>query len=278
MAMTIAEALRKYTDIESDLLLGHVLKQTKEFLYMNLPKVLTASQQSKFERLATKRLQGWPVAYLIGYKYFYGFKFKVNRNVLIPRPESEWLVEEGVKLVRNSFARKSRKPFTILEIGTGSGCIAISLAKLLEKQWVEITATDISEKALQMAITNSLELNAKVKFVLSDLLNQITGKFDLIIANLPYVPLDDYVKFHENLKFEPKLALIDGSNQAQLVREFLSQTPAHLKPRSVILIETDPSCSAQKIELPRLKFCKSVSQDFRGLKRFIKLTLTSTAK
>ncbi|HEX3095881.1 MAG TPA: HemK/PrmC family methyltransferase, partial [Patescibacteria group bacterium] len=135
--MTIAESLKKYKDIEADLLLGAVLKQSKEFLYLHPDKVLTAGQTKKLADMVKKRKAGMPAAYLLGYKYFYGLEFKVNQHVLIPRPESEWLVDETLKIISQKLKRNAKEPLKVLDVGTGSGCLAISIAKNADKKRVK---------------------------------------------------------------------------------------------------------------------------------------------
>lgn len=266
--MTIAEALKKYSKIEADLLLAHVLKQPKEFLYLHPMQKLTAKQALSFNSMTTKRLKGMPAAYLLGYKHFYGLKFKVNNKVLIPRPESEWIVDKGLEILRS--AQDDTKKIKVLEIGTGSGCIAIALAK---NSVSDITAIDISEQALKVAKANAKTHNAKVKFIKSNLLQKIKGKFDIVIANLPYVPHSDYKKFLGNLKHEPKLALTDGTDEFVLIKKFLGQTKDHLAPKGYLILETDPtSIKILRAEIKKV-FGKQikiiVTKDIHGLERFI---------
>jgi release factor glutamine methyltransferase len=264
--MTIAEALKKYKDIEADLLLAHALKQPKEFLYLNPKLKLNPKQLLSFKSIAEKRRNGVPAAYLLGYKHFYGLKFKVNRNVLIPRPESEWLVDRTLKI-----ASKSKKKLRLLEVGTGSGCLAVSIAKGLDPKKSEIVATDISDKALEVAKYNSKLHKTKVKFIYSDLLNHVSGKFDIVIANLPYVPVSDYLKLHKNLAYEPFLALTDGTDSFELIKEFITEVKKHLKPKATMLLETDPkSIKILKDHIKEvLKKKVSVVKDIHGLNRFL---------
>lgn len=258
--MTIAEALKKYKAIEADLLLEHVLKQSKEFLYLNSNKSLTKKQQTDFESLAKKRLKDIPIAYLVGYKYFYGLKFDVNKDVLIPRPESEWLVESALSIASAKLRKNTE--VKILDMATGSGCIAISIKKNLPSTKVKVFASDVSAKALTVAKKNAKSNKVSVKFTKSNLFKDIKDEFDVIIANLPYVPERDYKKLLKNLKHEPKLALTDGGNDFKLINKFLDQAPKHLKNRGVVLIESDP------------KFFKKtplhwrIVKDIHGLNRF----------
>ena len=261
--MTISEALKAYKDIEADLLLGFVLKQPKEFLYLNPNKPLTKAQAESYRNMAKKRRQGIPAAYLLGYKDFYGLKFKVNRHVLIPRPETEWLVENALRIIKAKQSKSKTGPLKVLDVGSGSGCIGISIRKNTPSQQVKFVASDVSAEALKVARSNAKTHNAKIQFIKSDLFTNLTGKFDLIVANLPYVPITDYKKLYPNLKYEPKLALTDGKDDFPLLRRFLAEVSKHLKERAVLLLEVDP------------KFIKTLKdnqwrivKDIRGLNRF----------
>lgn len=240
--MTIKEVLIKYRKSinpdETELLLSHLLSLPKEQLYINFNQTIHKKSLQKLDSLIKKRELGWPIAYLVGYKNFYGLRFNVNSNVLIPRPESEWLVDRTLELVKQK--GKTGKLMHILEIGTGSGCISISVAKNLKSKKVKIFATDISTKALKVAKENAKINKVKISFSKRNLFKDIKGNFDLIIANLPYVPAKDYRKFYNNLKYEPKLALIDRQKDFSLILKFLTQAPQHLKPKGIMLIEADP--------------------------------------
>lgn len=259
--MTIAGALKKYSKIEADLLLGHVLKQSKEFLYMHGAQKLTAAQQKKFEAITTKRKDGVPAAYLLGYKYFYSLKFKVNRSVLIPRPETEWLVDETLKILKTK-----RSGAKVLDVGTGSGCIAISIAKNADPKKAKVFASDISAPALKVAMENAKANKVKITFAKRDLLQDVTGKFDIIIANLPYVPVSDYKKFYNNLKHEPKLALTDGYDDSRLIIKLVEQAERHLNTNGILLLEMDPKTTKY------LKGYKpKIHKDIHGLNRFAEI-------
>ena len=262
--MTISQALKLYADIEIELLLGHALKQSKEFLYMHPRLKLTPQQTSKLNKLAEKRRAGMPIAYLLGHKYFYGLKFKVTKDTLIPRPETEWLVEKTVDIVNRKLNSKTRSVLRILDMGTGSGCIAISLSKLLDGNKVTIEASDISSKALTVAIENSLTHKAPVKFVQSNLFDKITGRYDIVIANLPYVPVKEYRKLTQALKHEPRTAITDDTDDFKLIRTFLANVKKYLKKDGIVLMEVDPATPGS------LKISsKLIHKDFQGLKRYL---------
>jgi release factor glutamine methyltransferase len=233
--MTIRDGLRKYPQIEADLFLAHILKQSKEFLYMHPEKVLTMAQARKFGTMARQRARGVPAAYVLGYKDFYGLRFKVSPDVLIPRPESEWLVDQAVAEIK-----RRRGKLLVLDMGTGSGCLIVSLAKAMRRRNnIEHVAVDASKKALSMAKKNAVKHGVRVKFIQSDLFQKVPGRFDLIIANLPYVPKDDYKKLYVGLRHEPKASLTEGTNEWKLYKKFIRHLPDKITDNSAILLEMD---------------------------------------
>lgn len=235
--MTIREALRTYKEIdETELFLSHLLKISKEQLYMGQGLKLTPSQQHSLRQMVADFKRGMPAAYLLGYKYFYGLKFKVTRATLIPRPESEWLVDKALYYIRTKHLT------SLQDVGTGSGCIAISVAKHLPpRSGVKISASDVSRAALRVAQSNARKLGATIRFFHSDLL--AAGYFapELLLANLPYVTASSYQKLILNLRYEPKSALTDGTNDALLYVRLLQQLAKKRRLPKVVLFEIDPA-------------------------------------
>ena len=185
----------------------------------------------KYLKLIQKRASGIPLAYLIGEQEFYGFKFKVTPDVLIPRPDTEILIETILKTIEPNFNGK------IIDLGTGSGCIAITLAKKLSK--AQIQATDISSKALKIARKNARLNKVKIKFRHNNLLENIFEDYDIIVANLPYIGQSEK-KFisQEVLNYEPHLALFDGSADGlNLYRKLLQQIKTRAKKPCLIFWE-----------------------------------------
>lgn len=261
---------------EPELLLGHVLRRPKEFLFLNPEFRLTSTELDSFNRLAEKRQAGVPFAYLVGYKYFYGLKFKVNKNVLVPRPETEWLVDRALAIVKSRKSIKSK--VSILDVGTGSGCIAISLAHSLttndSRLTTKISASDISASALKVAGQNAKTHKVHVNFIQSDLFKNIPGKFDIIIANLPYVPQGMYELLFHNLKYEPKVAITDGGEVWDIYKRFFTELPKHITKNGIALLEIDDGSKSDmqkmiKKILPgwQAKF----SKDLGGLWRHLEL-------
>jgi len=250
--MIIKLALIKYTKIlknkkipspnlDAEVLLSYVLKKPREFLHTYPEKELTTEQLNNLITLMRRRVKGEPVAYLTKNKEFFGLDFYVDKRVLIPRPETEILVEETIKVVSNKQSAISHKPLAICDIGTGSGCIAIALAKHLPK--AKIIATDISKDALTVAKKNArlLDVSDKIKFLEGHLLEPVKNlEVNIIVANLPYLTKK------EALKHEPILALVGGKKGLSLYNELFHQIKKYKFTDSVVIIEFAPH---QKIGL-----------------------------
>ncbi|MDP2736815.1 MAG: peptide chain release factor N(5)-glutamine methyltransferase, partial [bacterium] len=220
--------------LEAEILLSKILKKPREFILAHGENKLTAEQIKNFQSLVFRRLKGEPIAYLTGHKEFYGLNFKVNKNVLIPRPETELMVEEALKLVARSSSASARQrrdgqPVTLADIGTGSGCIIIALAK--QNINGKLLATDISAKALAVARQNAKNnhVDKKIKFLKGGLLEPIVknkliiNRQPLIIlANLPYLT-PTQIKNSPTIKYEPKLALAAGSDGLKYYRRLFKQ-------------------------------------------------------
>ncbi len=220
--LRVSEALRwgqqqlkmgRTANLDARVLLADVLGYSTTELLSNLQRTLPASIHKKYKLLIKQRVNGVPVAYLVGEKEFGDITLKVNRNVLIPRPATEAIVEEAIKTA------KLQKAKSIYEIGTGSGVIAISIAKKLPK--VKIVASDISPKALLVAKENirRYKLNGQIKLVKSNLGEHIK-KPALVVANLPYLP--NILRKKNELKFEPSKALFAGETGLELYKKMFA--------------------------------------------------------
>ena len=182
-----------------------------------------------YEKDYKKLLTGYPIQYLIGYVNFYGYKINVNENVLIPRYETELLVEKTIKYINNLF----NKEVKILDIGTGSGCISIALNKEINGN---VVACDISDKALETAILNAKTNEANVKFIKSNLYDKINEKFDVIISNPPYIDSRDKVMDMVD-KYEPHEALYAPNNGLYFYEEILKNAKEYLNDKFIIAFE-----------------------------------------
>jgi len=260
--MTVEEALKKYNYVEIDLLLSDVLKKSREFLFMHPGFKLSNHNVKKLLSYISRRKKGEPAAYILGYKDFMGIRFKVNKNVLIPRPETEGLVELVIANRQSAVKQSKRSPqpfgsrddrISILDIGTGSGNIIISLATVLSKQYsvnrIKFYASDISKKALSVARANARKHHVKIKFIYSNILKNIRILPDIIVANLPYVPAQDYRRLKQNLKYEPKRAIFARNNGLALIEKLLKQILQLEKHPLLIFLEFDPRQKAQLSKL-----------------------------
>lgn len=211
----------KSASLDADVLLSFVLKKglslarprDKEWLYANPEFRLNKKQFSIFKKLIDKRKKHYPIAHLTGYKEFYGLKFKINKHVLVPRPESEEIIDKTWEIINSKFIH-NQLPIIIVDIGTGSGCLIITLAKKLQQNQkldaYKLFATDISKKALKVAQKNAKhhQVEKHITFLKGPLLKPLKDQqIDLIITNLPYLTKED-VKKESSIKKEPFRALV----------------------------------------------------------------------
>jgi release factor glutamine methyltransferase len=228
VAEALAHARRAIPAGEGRLLLQHVLAATAAELAAHPELALDDAQFDHYAKLVAGRAAGQPIAYLTGWREFFGRPFGVSSAVLIPRPETELLVELGVDRLRG------RARPRILELGTGSGCIAITLALELA---ADVTAVDVSADALVAARDNAQRLGATVEFLHSDWYSVVDGRFDLIVANPPYVADGDPHLQAGDLRFEPRLALACGTDGLSAVRRIVDGARRHLLPGGWLLLE-----------------------------------------
>ena len=254
----------KSAQLDAEVLLYNTLNKNKTFLYSHPEFELTKKQIKKYKKYILRKAQNEPVAYILNKKEFYGLNFFVNKHVLIPRPETELIVDEALKLKNIS---------KILEIGTGSGCISVSLAKNLNNK--KYLATDISKKALKVAKKNAKKNKVPddIDFIKSDLLNnKKIQKFnsDIIIANLPYLPEKYKSEVDKNIFFEPQDALWSGKDGLNHYKKFFKQIKKYnLKPKYVF-IEIDPN----QTEKLKKTFGNKISfiKDLNNKERICKIT------
>ena len=225
--------------LDAQLLLSFVLHIERPLLYAYPEREVTAEQAQQYLALIERRARGEPVDYLLGQSEFYGLDFLVDRRVLIPRPETELLVEAALATVRNRFAQ-GRVPI-VADIGTGSGAIPITLA-VQEPRLPYLYATDISADALEVARLNSQRhhVESRIRFLQGDLLAPLPEPVDMLTANLPYVGTDEMdVLAPDVYAYEPHLALFSGPRGLDLLERFFSsaQRPGVLKENALLLLE-----------------------------------------
>jgi release factor glutamine methyltransferase len=231
--------------LDADVLLAHVLGVGKEALFAHPERQLSAAEDQRFRELVERRSHGEPVAYLRGFKEFYGLRFAVDPRVLIPRPETETLVDAARE-------RIAGRALTVVDVGTGSGAIAVAIAA--HEPTVHVTATDSSRDALAVAEANALANGVadRVELRQGDLLAPVTGAADIVCANLPYLTddsVDYWVGERASLAFEPREAVLAGGDGLSLIRRFVADLPRVLAPRGVVFVECDPPQSGAVVHL-----------------------------
>ncbi|HKY51961.1 MAG TPA: peptide chain release factor N(5)-glutamine methyltransferase [Candidatus Limnocylindria bacterium] len=227
--------------LDADVLLAHVLGVEKATLYAHPERVLSPSESASFEALVARRGRGEPVAYLRGFKEFYGLRFRVDSRVLIPRPETEVLVDAARELIAG-------RAVTVVDVGTGSGAIAVAIAA--HEPRVRVIATDASRDALAVAEANALACGVadRVELRAGDLLAPIVERVDLVCANLPYLREDtvnEWVGERASLAFEPRVAVVAGPDGLDVIRRCVADLPRVLAPRAAAVFECDPPQVAQ---------------------------------
>jgi len=237
--LTIEKALREARaaigSTDARVLLRHVLATSNAFLATHPEQALTSDQTTTFQALVARRKLGEPVAYLIGAREFYGLEFLVSPHVLIPRPETELLVDLALQHILVD------QPHQVLDLGAGSGAIAISIAA--NRPLAKITATDISETALQVARQNAerlipVERRTNLAFIKSDWYSNLgNALFDLILTNPPYIAENDPHIQQGDLRFEPTSALTPGGDGLDSLRTIIRQAPNHLRSNGWLLCE-----------------------------------------
>jgi len=238
-----------------EITLQHILDCNRTQLLMNMREELLENQWVQFQDMLTKHIEGQPIQYLIGYEYFYGRKFLVNEEVLIPRPETEELVE-GVLHRINQLWEKTEK-LELVDVGTGSGAIAISLA--LENNQLMVHTVDIAEESIKVAKQNAQELHANVNFIHNDLLNYFieeNKKVDIVVSNPPYIPHEDWLQLDDVVKdHEPYRALVGGEDGLDFYRRFAEDLPKVLREKALVAFEVgvgqgEPVASILKAAFP----------------------------
>ena len=258
-------------NLESELLLRHALKIGRVKLYLDLDYELSSKEEGAFWRLIERRLSGEPTAYISGHREFYGFDFYVERSVLIPRSESELLVEKALKLAQNHTLS------TIAEVGAGCGAIAISLALNLPQ--TKIYATDISASTLKVALLNCQKHGVvnRISLLKGDMLDPLPEPVDLIVANLPYVREAELPQVNTR-SFEPSLALNGGLDGLEKIRQLCRQANNKLCPDGCLLLEIGQGQRRTVTALLHRLFPSAkigVTPDLSGIDRVVSLTLPS---
>lgn len=226
--------LEEVTDtpaLEARLLLAHLLDKPESWLIAWPEHQPTADQHARFEQLLDQRLQGHPIAHLLSHRAFWTLELKVTPDVLIPRPDTETVIET----LLNMFDDESQ--LRVLDLGTGTGAIALALASE-RKQW-EMHASDISDKALKVARENAARHQLDIHFYQGSWFETIPAelRFDLLVSNPPYIRENDPHLAQGDVRFEPQLALTSGPDGLDAIRQLVREAPAHLAPGGMLMLE-----------------------------------------
>ncbi len=229
----LARSRTRIAAAEARLLLAHALGRSHAWLVAHGDEAMSAEESGRFAGLVSRRAQGEPIAHLVGSREFYGRSFSVTREVLIPRPETELLVELALAKLHGD--REIAAP-AILDLGAGSGCLGITLA--LEIPAARVTAADLSSAALDLARSNARALAAPLHLVESDWYSALGDeRFDLVVANPPYIAESDPHLGQGDLRFEPALALTSGADGLTAIRRIVARAPHHLEPGGWLMLE-----------------------------------------
>ena len=254
----------KSSNLDCELILSKVINKSREEILINLNNKITKNQEKDFKYYLTQRRNKNPVSYILGYKFFWKYKFYINKSTLIPRPESEHLVEQALQYMPIG------KSMKILDIGTGSGCLIVSLLK--ERCNISATAIDISKEALKVAKINAKlhHLGNKIKFFDIDIDKFNSNKYDLILSNPPYISKVDLNRLDDDVRlYEPKLALYGGITGFREIKKTIKKSSKLLKYNGKLIIEIGDKQKNHTIKILQEngfninKICK----DFSGKER-----------
>ena len=259
--MTVDELLRqgRLAPVDARILIAHALQWSRVQLVTRSQDPLSETQLEAIDALFERRISGEPIAYITGAREFHGLDFEVSPAVLIPRPETELLVELANERLPTGASA--------LDLGTGSGAVAVTLAHL--RADAKLSATDISEDALNIAERNAVRHGCQVHFIRSDWFSEIHRSFDMIVSNPPYIAAGDKHLSEGDLRFEPPGALTDHADGLQAIEAIITGAPQHLTPGGWLLLEHgyDQAASVRKLFEKSLWTDISSWRDLAGIER-----------
>jgi release factor glutamine methyltransferase len=280
MEVTLRDALRAATTrleqhyvssprLNAEVLLAHCLSVDKTYLYTHDERILTPHECERYEEFLYERISGVPVQYIVGRQEFYGRYFKVNRSVLIPRPETEFVVESVLAL-------KPSQGADIIDVGTGSGCIGVTLA--LELPDAKVTVTDVSLDALFVARENAASLGAAVSIACMDLLDAAQGRFDFVVSNPPYVNPEESSRLQREVReHEPHVALFAGEDVFAMYGRLFASAEGVLKPGGYLISEIGFGMEDRVLSLLSDRWDRLPTRtDLQGIPRTIVARLSPT--
>lgn len=262
---TVAALLAAAAHPDAARLLAHVLGHDRGWLIAHADAQLSEEEEARFQSLLDRRHTGVPIAYLVGSAGFYGREFLVSEDVLVPRAETEHLIDETLKFVQPGMR--------VLDVGTGSGAIACTVAA---ETGAFVDATDASRAAVELADENArrLGVSERCRFYHGDLVEPVRdNRYDLIVANLPYIPTADLPKPPDPVSFEPRLATSGGPDGLSLYRRLIPALPKLINEGGMVLLEAAPptiNVLASMLQSTLPNFAMSICKDYAGLDRYVK--------
>ncbi|MGA8479481.1 MAG: peptide chain release factor N(5)-glutamine methyltransferase [Chthoniobacterales bacterium] len=248
-------------------LLADALGKRRIDLYLEFDRTLSENELAPLREKVRRRAEGEPLQYLLGSWDFFGRAFRTDPRALIPRPETEILVEIVLKVIRAELSSRTR----LLDVGTGSGVLAITFA--LECPNLQIVGSDVSPLALNLARENAERqgLNRRIEWVESDLLSSVSGPFDFLVANLPYIPTAELLKLAPEVKRDPQLALDGGPDGLVVIRRLLLEAPKVLQDGAFVILEVGFDQADRVADLLTAQKFRdiSVENDYQGVRRFV---------
>jgi release factor glutamine methyltransferase len=275
--MTVLDVLQSTTEyfkkhkidnarLNAEHLLAHVLGRTRMELYLEFERIFSETELTALRELVRRRGRAEPLQHLLGTVEFCGQTFLCDKRAMVPRPETEELVE-----LLEAKIRSQRSEDSFIDVGTGSGVIALSLAKKFPE--AKVSAVDVSEDALALARENAkrLGLTERVQFVKSDLLKNISERFDVIVANLPYISMQDRHLLSREVLNDPEVALFGGVQGDELIRQLTEQAPSYLNPGGLLALEIGVGQAEVLAELLEQKNYHDIESksDYSGVTRFL---------
>lgn len=227
--------------LKAKILLAYILNVRKEYLIIHDEDEVSKEAERSFKEKLNELKKGKPIQYITCKQEFMGLNFYVNENVLIPQPDTEVLVEEVIEKTKQNVSKK------LLDICTGSGAIAVSIARNMPN--IEVVASDISEKALKVAMENAKRNNVKIRFILSDMFENIAEKFDFIVSNPPYIENGIIAKLSSEVQCEPYIALAGGEDGLDFYRIIANHSKEHLKQGGCLAVEIGYNQKASVIKI-----------------------------
>jgi len=260
--------------VEAGVMLCSVLGCDRVYLYSHNDRILSEGEQARFFEMIRRRTEGMPVQYITGHQEFMSLDFMVKPGVLIPRQDTELLVEAVIKHAESQISKNNLRQIRILDIGTGSGCIAVSLAYYIKDS--RITAVDISEEALEIARVNAVinGVGDRVTFLKSDIfscLEKSRDRFDIIVSNPPYIPTGDISGLQAEVRdYEPSIALDGGCDGLDFYRAVIKEAPAFLEPGGFLAFEVGYNQAGAVSAMMDVGFSNiQVYKDLSGIDRVV---------